>query len=232
MKTRLLFFSIAVSAAMPALAKVKYFTLKELADTADAIVVATMASEDGESLAEIQRTIKGTVGEESVKVWMDFEWMHNAVEFTDGERVVLFLNPADPDGRRKLRGSDDQGKWPKTQANWRYTVAYTSSLERVEAVVAELVRVRDRKAEAEAFVKDLLNSKLAFDQVIALECLVEPEFVELREELAAAIDTFAESPDPAFKRSAGGVKWQMKQDALRKEFEARRQEILSRQREK
>jgi len=186
--------------------KVKVFTMKELIDEADVIVIACIATEeDGTSSAKVQKAIKGDP-EKFIRLHTFSLRDTDVVQFEDNEKTLLFLGSVEPDGGRKLIGYGDQGKWPKRDVKWPYTAAHVSSVEQVESLVAELVQKQRQREEIEARLAELLKSDDPFNQVVALEYLESSDYKELRKLLRLDIERISKSKTPALKQKALFIK--------------------------
>jgi hypothetical protein len=159
----------AMLASIDAAAKIRTYTFAELVTEADAIVVARMSGGDGSWRATVVRTLKGqATGTFAVESWADLE--RERARFTDGETAVLFLE-GEADGRRRLFGYGDQGKWPRTTGAWPFAAAHVAPLQKVEAGVVALRSIHQLTApdQQASRVRRLLRSRDRFEQAYALE---------------------------------------------------------------
>lgn len=204
---------LLLAAANTSALKVKVFTMKELIDEADVIVVASIALENGEPFAKVDKAIKGNP-EKTIRLHTFALRDTDTVRFSDREKVLLFLGRVEPDGGRKLIGYGDQAKWPKQAPKWPYTAAHTSLLEQVEVLVAELVEKQGYREQMESRLLELLRSDSPFNQVIALEYLESPDYQDLRRSLRSDIEKMSKSADPAVKQKASFVQSLNGQDGV------------------
>ncbi len=94
--------------------KVKVYSLPELVEKADAIVVVKMSVAGNVHRATVLRSLKGDASSEFTVRSAGLPG-EDRVSFTDGETALLFTQKEE-NGSRKLLGYSDQGKWPKTVA--------------------------------------------------------------------------------------------------------------------
>lgn len=204
MKLKLYVFIISLIMLLlaPAFAlKVKAFTLKELIETADTIVVAQIVVDNEELLAKIQRIIKGNC-ESIVKIETTSFRPSDAVTLVAGSEVILFFEPVVTTGQRKLLGYSDQGIWPKQEEKWPYTSAYISSLEQAEGLITSFIRLKEENMERDVLIRELLLSENVFYESVALEYLESPEYDHLHQQLQLEIERLTNSPSLPLRRKA------------------------------
>ncbi|MDD2709469.1 MAG: hypothetical protein PHV34_15895 [Verrucomicrobiae bacterium] len=187
MKNILLIIGLFLLAPQIHAMKFRTYSLAELVESADAIVIARINVRDGAIRANIHRSLKGHAGTDVVVDSFSVRTEDKA-SFNNGETAILFLQKEE-NGRRLLVGYGEQGKWPKTIDKWPYSAVHVVTIKKVEEAIEMLLKLNsktlDEKVEK---IKSLLSSKDMFDQSCALEYLDACQDQKLKDSVLSEVN--------------------------------------------
>lgn len=185
--------------------KIKVYTLPELVEKADAIVVAKMAVEGDIPRARVLRTLKGSVSSAFTVITSGVP-ERDKVSFSDGEVALLFTQRG-TDGARRLLGYGAQGKWPKTDGRWPYSELHVAPLGKVEAAVKELLALQSLGSRVNGIgrLSEMLSANDDFTQLIALEYVQNADDAQVFQVLRPKIIALSKSDKRLLRSNAEAI---------------------------
>ena len=205
--------------------KIRYFTIGELIDNANVIVVAEIKIVDGQPVANVIKKIKGDP-EEQIKLRnLSAQNMDN-VEYKDAEKTLLFLDILQTDGYRCLIGHGDQAKWPKYVENYGFKKSFFSTINKVTEAVEILVKTQGNTDLQTSALHKMLTSNDVFYEAVALQYMIPDSSSNLRNTLREDIEKLQQSPDLDIKELAVLLLTYIERDDAFEEFKLNRDESL------
>jgi hypothetical protein len=182
--------------------KVYVYSLAELVEKADAVVVAKMSVEGGAARATVLRALKGDPSH-TFNVRSFHLKESDRATFADGETVILFTGKEEG-GSRKLLGYGDQGKWPKADGRWPYTDQHVAPLAKVEATVKQLLELQALGGAVRGIgrLSEMLSAEDGFSQIVALEYVQRAHDRQVFQVLRPKISALSKSDKSAVRGKA------------------------------
>jgi len=143
----------------------RQYDFPELVSEAPVIAVGEITLSDGRPVFSVREVLKGHLSLRRLSIDVAPLGDMPAVQFTNAENVLLFLDEPGSDGSAKLFGCGDQGKWPRAPAASGFPpVLNRASAAEISGVVRDLVRVNEIEG-AEAKSKEIRAWMKSSDKV-------------------------------------------------------------------